>query len=250
MFGESRTADEQSVGRMIRMKATYVVRRLENHVILNAEERSTPIPNAPIPISPAASKDIVRGHSMVFDTVQEDQPPTTLDIDPTDDQPGDEEFSDGNDSDEGLPAAPTSDVDPLSSDALKRRVAESKAFDDFRARFWRTVFPSPLQGIDYLVRRVTSGSQSFMHTITINVSWDLSAFLKTEFDHMRKSDMSPMDLRKILTVSGTSLKAFATTAGEYAAWKWPLADIDVLSYINTMMELTQGAKSSSPCLIK
>ncbi|KAG8530195.1 uncharacterized protein KY384_004695 [Bacidia gigantensis] len=127
-------------------------------------------------------------------------------------------------------------VQQVSLDILKQRVADSKAFEAFRLRFWRLLFPNPFRGVEHMMETVVLPTNEAVHTVTFNVSWDLFAFIDSEFDYIKRSSLDPIDLHKILTIMGTSVKAVTTTAGEYAKWKWCSSDIDMLEYMNALMK--------------
>ena len=107
---------------------------------------------------------------------------------------------------------------------VKAFILASNAFSDMRRNLYRFLQPNVLQNISKEMKLEFNSLEQ--HTVTFHVQWDLLNFCQEELEGNH-------DLTTVLTITGTSQIAFATTCQDYVIRYWPKTGPDVLKFLES-----------------
>ncbi len=103
---------------------------------------------------------------------------------------------------------------------VKAFILASYAFSDMQRNLLRFLQPNVLEAISKEMKLEFNSVEQ--HTVTFQVQWDLQGELECN-----------QDLTAVLTITGTSQIAFATTCQDYVIRYWPKIGPDVLKFLES-----------------
>jgi Ankyrin repeats (3 copies) len=111
----------------------------------------------------------------------------------------------------------------LHSQKVKRFLTSSRAFMELCVSFRRLMYPDVLRAIHAELSRcdIKTLKSKFECHATLLLEWNLWSFLVDEIEGEMEVTEKVQVLWSVITATGESDRAWATTCKEYVTWRWP-----------------------------